>query len=210
MLGRNWKLHDKAIMKVNSGALEDFSVVKEGDNFRAWFTSGPNLQDQRLCTAISDNPLGPFSQPVLSHPTRNHTRLYRNRLDEKRRIVSQVWPGLPKCGIWLHTDIDEINSYRELLIPPQEPFDIVAANPGIFVNPDGDIDIAWEGRSTEVLWSLYAGALHPDGTVSIDTQAICVGANPSYLLFEDTVYLYYSHWVGKGFETWVMTQKLNG
>lgn len=210
MLGRNWVEHPSKVLSTESSAIEDFSVVKEGKHFRAFYTAGDSLQNQRLCTAVSQSPYGPFEEVQMHFPTRGHTRLYRNRIDEKRRIVTQVWPGLPKAGIWLHTDFDLNLSYRELLIAPQPPFTIAAANPGIFVNPDGDVDIAWEGRDENVFWYLYVGALHPDGSVTIDKDPIRDGANPSYLLHEDTVYLYFSKWNGKGFDTCVMYQKISG
>ena len=173
MLSRNWIFEEKPIMSVKSGAIEDFTVRPENGKFRAYFTSGPNLQDQRLSTATSDSPLGPFENIEMSFPSRQHTRLYRSRIDEKRRIITQVWPGLPKVGLWLHTDIDELTTYRELLIPPVEPYDIAAANPGTFNNPDGDVDIAWEGRSKKVEWKIYVGALHGDGSVTVDKREIC-------------------------------------
>jgi hypothetical protein len=210
MLKRNWVESPNVVFSVNSGAVEDFSVIVEKDHFRAFFTSGDTLQNQRLCTAVSDSPFGPFNQVEMSFPTRGHTRLYRNRIDSKRRIVTQVWPGLPKAGIWIHTDLNETLSYRELLIAPEFPYTIAAANPGIFVNPDGDIDLAWEGRDENVFWYLYTGALHPDGSITVDKKPIRDGANPSYMLHEGIVYLYFSKWNGKGFDTCVMTQPLNG
>jgi hypothetical protein len=210
MLSRNWTRHPQVIFEWPTNALEDFAVEQVGTKFRATFTAGPNLQDQRAFHAYSDSPLGPFEEVESAIKTHAMTRLDRSRLDKNRRIVAQVWPGLPKCGLWLHTDISDNLTVREVLVPPQKPYDIVAACPGTFNNPDGDVDIAWEGRAKKVKWSLYVGALHPDGSVTTDQEPLCDGANPSYLFFANTVYLYYSAWEGNGFKTWVMHQKISG
>ena len=210
MLSRNWKKHSEAVFKVQSNALEDFAVEKIGSSYRATYTAGPNLQNQRAFHAFANSPFGPFEKEESAINTQTMTRLYRSRIDDKRRVITQVWPGLPKAGLWLHTDISPLLTVRELLVAPQKPFDIVAGNPAIFNNPDGDVDIAWEGRAKKVFWKLYTGALHLDGSVSINLEPLLDGANPSYFYEDGIVYLYYSVWKGNGFQTWVMFQSING
>ena len=202
--------YSEPVFEVQSNALEDFAVEKIGSRYRATYTAGPNLQDQRAFHAYGNSPFGPFEKEEIAINTQTMTRLYRSRIDDKRRIITQTWPGLPKAGLWLHTDISPLLTVRELLIAPQKPFDIVAGNPAIFNNPDGDVDLVWEGRAKKVFWKLYTGALHSDGSVTVDLEPLLDGANPSYFYDGDIVYLYYSVWKGNGFQTWVMFQNING
>ena len=215
-----WKLHPEPVFTTPNGALEDFAVFPAGPTARegyvAYYTAGPNLQDQRLFRAYSKSPLGPFTnQESLAHFTgETHTRVYRGRIDANRRLVSAVWPGLPKCGIWLFTDYGPIIA-KTLLVPPVPgtAFQVVAANPCI-IHDGKEYNIFFEGRDERVFWHLCQATWDGDAPKSVVVlpSPVCEGANPSINKFKvdgvETWHLYFSRWNGPkgGFDTCLMTQ----
>lgn len=218
---KKWTRHPEPIFTTPNGALEDFVVLKLDDGevtFHAYYTRGPNLQDQRLYYAISRSPLGPFvevSRVEVGLDT--HTRLYRGRMDAHRRIVTAVWPGLPKAGIWLFQDVPVpggIVEKKSLLVPPlpDTGFSVAAANPCI-VHDGKEWNIYFEGRDEQVFWRCYQAcwddkAPGPVGNLRIIKTALFDGANPSVLQHDGVWYLYASIWnVQKGgFDTWAFSQ----
>lgn len=213
---KKWTRHPEPIFTTPNGALEDFVVLKLDDGevtYHAYYTRGPNLQDQRLYHAIGRSPLGPFVEvsPVGGTINNAHTRLYRGRMDERRRIVTAVWPGLPKAGIWLFEDVPVPGGMVEkksLLVPPLEGtgFSVAAANPCI-VHDGKEWNIYFEGRDETVFWRCYQ-AMWDEHEVRIVKTALFDGANPSILKDDGTWFLYASIWDVKlgGFKTWVFTQ----
>lgn len=234
MLSRNWT-NDRLLFSWHTGALEDFAVVKNGKTYFAFFTAGKDLQNQRLYRSFAEGPLGPFSEPELVSNRETHTRLYRSLLEagplKGDMIISAVWPGLPKCGMWhfrpiIGTPLME----KQLLIAPTPNtlFDVAAANPCTFW--DGEhYNIFFEGRTdpardprnsvdahagtvprAEMFWRNFHATWDGINTPQIDVKPLHDGANPSIVRGEDKIYLYYSKLRGAGkygFETWVCEQE---
>jgi hypothetical protein len=210
-----WHLHPKPVFIAANDVLEDFSVVRVAKHFEAYFTHGLDLQDQRLYRAYGHSPLGPFIDAVCLSPANGvHTRLYRARIDDKRRLVTAVWPGLPKAGIWLFYDLalpGQLLSEKTLLVPPQEGtlFSVAAANPCHIIDASGEHNVFFEGRAEPIYWRLFQTVWDGKNPRSARTriQPICDGANPYCALFDNTYYLYFSKLaVTGGFETWALTQ----
>lgn len=207
MLSREWKSHGSPVFTTPGGALEDFRVVREGNRFAAYYCRGGSLQDQRLYRSEGPTPTGPWSNETQL-TTRTHTRLYRGRIDAKRCLISAVWPGQPRTGIWLFTQ-EPYGDVKELLLPVKAGtmYCEAACNPAVYW--DGEhYNVIFEGRNESVYWRLFHATIDPVAwNVTMDDDPLRDGANPSFLEWRDTVYLYYSKWVGHGFETHCMTQK---
>ncbi len=213
MLSREWQ-DAGLVYSVPNGVLEDFTVIRqrltrtgEGD-FMARFCAGPSLQDQRLYRAWGASPLGPWSDVEPGPCQHNaHTRLYRTA-DDEGLLVSAVWPGLPKAGIWRFEDIGDGLHAKSLLIAPKDGtlYSIAAVNPCSYF--DGEHwNVYFEGRNETVFWRLFHAVADRDwSNVRVFDEPLRDGANPSILEHDGTVYLYYSHWIGHGFETRCMTQ----
>jgi len=207
MLTRLWQT-PRFCFGMSNGVLEDFFVVAEPDgSYRAWFVHGPTFQDMRLWTALGTTPEGPFGEvrPAPDGGAR-HTRLARGRLDDTRRLVTAVWPGLPHAGLFCFDDRGPL-TVKTLLhgTKPGTAYSVVLGNPGVLVDPPGWA-LCCEGRTEHVFWRLVQGHIAPDLTVTMDDAPIADGANPSFLRVGSRVYLYYSRPESGGFATWVMHQ----
>lgn len=213
MLSRDWS-EPKLILPAD--LIEDFTVTPDGPAFRAYYSRGPTLQDQRLYTRSMESPTGPYGSEVPVEPrTRTHTRIYRGRANSAQRFVTQVWPGLPKVGIWLH-EAQAFGEVRRLVIPPTPGtlYSVAAANPCVRWDPRaGEFDLIFEGRAEPVFWRLFhARWSERDAFAQVDPEPLFDGANPSFLEWEEQLYLYFSRltsrgWPG-GFETCVVSQKI--
>lgn len=160
--------------------VEDFCVTPvrvrrlhtpDATTFRADFclSLDGTFQNQRIHSAFGPTPLGPFVRPS-SEPTFDpgvHTRLYRGRLDDDAILVSAIWPGLPRCGIWCFHRGDAFPQFgyaateptvvrnrppprddaKFLVVPPREGtlYSYAAANPCAEedVDPDGNGNGRW-------------------------------------------------------------------
>ncbi len=208
-----WKAHPEPVFTTSNGVLEDFVVVENYGELAAYYCSGPNLQDQRIYVRPAKTPLGPFGPVKAIYPdgTRGHTRLYRGKVTEDVNLISAVWPGLPRCGIWVFRDEGPFLS-KELLIAPKEGtlYSIAACNPCVvFDEAREEFDIFFEGRDETVFWRIFQATWDGESAVAtVIDEPVCDGANPSILVLDDVVYLYYSRWNAEkgGFDTHVLTQ----
>ena len=222
-LTRNWIRPDPdlPLFTVPSGALEDFAVTAEPRKFWACYCAGPDLQHQQLFARTAATPIGPFGPELavpLSGTSGAHVRLYRSRLGRYRRIVSQVWPGLPQIGLWLHSDIDSCLTARQLFIPPKAGtlYSAVAANPCALRRFADNSGPAWDiffGGCAELApglpidWRVFHATWDELRPPVVDDEPLFLGANPSALREGRRVYLYYSKQTpAGGFDTHVCWQ----
>lgn len=196
-----------------SGVYEDVRVVMEDGRLVAYFTAGPNFQDQRLVRCPMDTPYGPLLpdnvEQVQGLPD-THTRLYGGRVDPDRRIISAVWPGLPKCGMWLFTE-KPYGMVKTLLIAPEDQtgYSIAACNPAV-IEVDGQYEIYFEGRTETVYWNLFRATWQGgnDRPVVDKKPFLENGANPALFKYDGRLWLYHSRHSAYGFTTHVMSRSL--
>jgi len=184
----------------SNGILEDFVVCKESDDFKAYFTSGPEWFNQQLWTAISKSPLGPFEM-ARKIQTGKHIRLEKGVINSDSWYGTAVYRKLPKTGIWLHRNT-HFGTIRSVVIPPEEEslYSVSVCNPCLFKDL-----IIFEGRNEQAppVWRIFQA----DIKGNVRKKPICVGGNPFVMQFENTIYLYFSKYrPERGFDTWCMTQ----
>lgn len=231
MLSREWKpAQTEPVFTWPTGAIEDFSVVIDNEigDYRAYFTAGPTLQDQRLYRVrgadVHAGPLGPFESADkaerVSDLREAHTRLYRGGIVggplHGDLIITAVWPGLPRAGIWHFRHVDRGLLEKRLLVAPtpNTQFSVAAANPCILW--DGrDYNIIFEGRDERLFWRLFHTTWDGVGMPRTDPRPLFDGANPSFFQYgpSSDIYLYYSclrnpaKGLAGGFETRAMVQE---
>lgn len=190
--------------------IEDLRVVREGDGFAAYFVAGPRFGNTTLHRAHAASPLGPFSDASSTGHT-HHTRLYSGRIDALRRIITAVWPGLPRAGLWLFSE-EPYGMVKEIFIGPKPDtgYSIAAANPAVIQLPNGTYEIYFEGRAELVHWSVFRATWKggTDAPIVDDTPFLPGCANPSLVIHDDRLYLYYSKHAGHLFETCAMSRPL--
>jgi hypothetical protein len=216
-----WKLHPKPIFTTPNDVLEDFSVMEiSPGQYMAFFTTGDSLQNQRLFYALSKSPYGPFEVPTRMPDVPTHTRLYRSELIEGPRkgdsIITAVWPGLPKVGLWCFSGkgLPKGLLRKSLIcgpVPGSDYCSVAVANPSTIW--DGEhYNIFFEGRAEkgptgEVFWWLMQATWRGDEPqATVVEKPLRDGANPFIAKFGGDYFLYFSKWTGRGFETWLLTK----
>ncbi len=195
--------------------VEDFRIVREGDFFIAYFVHGPDFQHLHLGQARAGGPAGPVGPVGPLHPlhpltqSTSHTRLYSGRIDDRRRIITAVWPGLPGAALWLFTEAP-FGMIKQLLVAPKPGtgYAVAAANPAAIKLPDGTIEIFFEGRDHVVPWNIFRATWDGGTPVVHDEPFLRDAANPSLVVHDGRLYLYYSAHVGALFSTRAMSRPL--
>jgi len=201
VISRNWKHHPYPVMP--EGYLEDFSVYYVNDKFQAIYCKGDSFQNLRLYRAVGDSPFGPFKETGRADDIPTHTRLYRSDVDTGT-VITAVWPGLPKAGLWYFNPITNGLTSKQLLVPPKEGtlYSVAAANP-CTIHDGKEWNIFFEGRTSDVFWRLFQSTW--DGTwgqAVTDDAPLWDGANPMVMTHDGVHYLYYSKLGSNGgFET---------
>lgn len=206
-----------------AGIVEDFVMVHEGgDYFTAYYTRGDSFQNQRLYARTegrSPTALPPGREQALSIPLNvddGHTRLYKGCLSRTRRLISAIWPGIPRCGIWCFTDLLPGRGMmsKQMVIPPGPPgsgYSYAAANPCARAVGDG-WEIFFEGCDPlrtpgQPDWKIFRATWDGRGLAVVDPVPVIEGANPSLLEHGGRTYLYFSRLTpagyAAGFETCV-------
>jgi hypothetical protein len=195
---------------VPAGIVEDFVVTRRDAldaHFDAHWVEGPSFQNERLHWGRAAAPHGPFERMGRSVTLLDtHTRIYRGRIDDQRTLVSAIWPGLPRIGIWLFRRYGAFDT-KELFIPPEGRYHMAACNPCVLRVGD-HYEVFFEGRGDEVRWSIYHATWRGDRERRIVAPEPFLegAANPSLLLHEGRLYLYYSKHVDGGFSTRCMSR----
>jgi hypothetical protein len=208
-----WCPEPGVVIPWSNGAIEDVVVERDGISFyRAFFTAGDSLQNQRLWNAIGRSPLGPFTDARRYLNTEQHTRMSRGQMPcgSNDWVIMDVWPGLPKCGLFLAKSCADF-SIRTPLVKPTAGtgYEVAAGNPCV-IRDDKGYTIFFEGRGSVIRWNLFQAwwSGDPNELAVVNKTPICEGANPYCVLFDNTYYLYYSKYndTKNGFESRVMTQ----
>ena len=206
----------KDIVLMPAGKVEDFVMIATPDYaapFQAFYCTGGSFQNQRIWTHPARSPVGPFEGEAWTVSQMDtHTRLYKGRIDRRRRLISGIWPGLPRCGIWCFTD--RFYGMEKSLVLAPEPgtlYSYAAGNPCVMGEP-GNYVIYFEGCPElkvpgQPEWRIFRATWDGKNMAKVDPTPILDGANPSLLEHEGKIYLYYSRLTpggyAAGFETCV-------
>lgn len=205
------------VVLLPAGKVEDFVMIATPEYaapFQAFYCTGDSFQNQRVWTHPARSPVGPFEGDAWAVGRRmsTHTRLYKGRIDNKRRLISGIWPGLPRCGIWCFTDT--FYGMEKSLVLAPEPgtlYSYAAGNPCVSGEP-GNYTIYFEGCPElkvpgQPEWKIFRATWDGKNMAKVDPTPILDGANPSLLKHEGKTYLYYSRLTpggyAAGFETCV-------
>lgn len=190
MLSRNWNEYDKPII---SGILEDFIIFKEGEKYTAYYCKGDDFTRLNLFKSESYSMFGPFvnEEKIMEG---KHLRICKGKIDNKRRLLTFIRPGLPKAGIWLLIDTGNY-MIRKLLIEPEENtlYSVLAGNPTV-IHDGKEYNIFFEGRNVFLDWRVFQAVWDGKDSVEIIKEPLLTGANPFVTKFGDKYYLYYSKW----------------